>query len=127
MRDRVGQVALALHQLGHARGHAVGMVNDDPDLRAWRHLRPCLQVAGPDAVGMQAQRFQVAPQQADPGIQAGPDQQQDAVVGGDGHVGGHQHLAGQAQVQPAAACIFDGQQDLLVMIADDEAVVSAMP
>ncbi|KAG1084114.1 hypothetical protein G6F40_014575 [Rhizopus arrhizus] len=85
MRDRVGQGALALHQLGHARGHAVGMVNDDPDLRAWRHLRPCLQVAGTDAVGMQAQRFQVAPQQADPGIQAGPDQQQDAEVGGDGH------------------------------------------
>jgi len=32
----MGQVALALHQFGYARRHAVGMFDDDPDLRARR-------------------------------------------------------------------------------------------
>ncbi|MNV70545.1 hypothetical protein D3C71_1635170 [compost metagenome] len=118
----MGKVALPLHQFGHARGHAVGMLDDDPDLRTWRYLRTRLQIAGTDAIGMTPQRLQIAPQQAYPGIEAGADQQQDAQVRGDGHVQGHLHFAGKAQLQPASVSPLDGQQDLLVALTNDEAV-----
>jgi len=80
------------------------------------------KAAGADAVGMQAQRFEIAPEQAHPGIQAGAHQQQDAEVGGEGHVRGHLHGPRQAQVQPATIDPLDGKQDLLVLIAHDEAI-----
>ncbi|MNN47848.1 hypothetical protein D3C81_1622880 [compost metagenome] len=71
---------------------------------------------------MTPQRLQVAPQQAYPGIETGAHQQQDAQVGGGGHVQGHLHFAGKAQFQPASVSAIDGKQYLLVAVADNEAV-----